>query len=540
MTVLLPSGVTVTRGPGRLLSIALSPDGRTLVIAGTDDNGERLYRRTLDRPEATPLAGTESGTSPFFSPDGAWVGFFADRRLKRVPVEGGPAIDIAPAPKFPAGATWGIDDRIVFAGFQAPLQVVDARGGTPEDLMSFEPGLGDLYPEFLPDGRTVLFTEDEWIHAFDLVSRRRTDRIIQGVSARYSPNGYLLLTRLQTTTLLAVAFDTTLLQVNGPVLPIAEGVDIERTIGIAHLAVSREGAVAFLPSARTFELVLVEPDGRERSVAEHLMLENPRFSPDGQRLVVAAVRNPGEQSELWVHDLKSGAPPNLLTFGGGRAPVWSRDGASVTYSHLTQGKTQGIYSKSADGRGEARQIVAVPSFHWLVGWTPNQTLAYGVMEPAPGDRAPASSIVALAGSESRRVVGPGRTWGGRLSRDGRWLVYYAADSGYFEIYVTPFPGAGSRSLIAEGTDPAWSPDGSEIYYRSGSRLMAARVETASGVRVLSRRLVIEPFIPPLYDDYDIHPDGRTLALVRPAGELRGREIAMLINWPAELARLKAQ
>jgi serine/threonine-protein kinase len=540
MTVVLPPGVTVTRGPGRLLSLALSPDGRTLVIAATDGKGERLYRRTLDRPEATPLAGAEGGTSPFFSPDGAWVGFFADRRLKRVPVEGGTAINIAPAPGYPAGASWGIDDRIVIGGFQTTLQVVDARGGTPEDVMPLGPGLGPLYPEFLPNGRTVLFTEEGWIHAFDLVSRRRTDRIIEGVGARYSPDGYLLLTRSGTTTLLAAPFDAALLKVNGPVLPIADSVDIERTIGVAYLAASRGGAVAFLPSARTFELLLVEPDGRERLVAEHLMLENPRFSPDGRRLVVAAVRNPGEQSELWVHDLKSGAPAYRLTFGGGRAPVWSRDGASVTYSYLTRDKRSGIYNKSADGRGEARQVVTVPTFHWLVGWTANQTLAYGVLEPIPGERSPASSIVAVAGIESRRVVGPGRTWGGRLSPDGRWLVYYASDSGYFEIYATPFADPGSRSLIAEGTDPAWSPDGSEIYYRSGSRLMAARVETSSGVRVLSRRLVIEPFIPPLYDDYDIHPDGRTLALVRPAGGLRGREIAMLLNWPAEFARLKAQ
>src|SRR5918993_1108745 len=437
MTVLLPAGVTVTRGPGRLLSLALSPDGRTLVIARSDGKGERLYRRTLDRPEATPLAGAEGGTSPFFSPDGAWVGFFADRRLKRVPAGGGTAIDLAAAPGFPAGASWGSDDRIVIGGFQATLQVVDARGGTPEDLMSLGPGLGHLYPEFLPDGRTVLFSEEGWTHAFDLVSRRRTDRIIKGEGVRYSPNGYLLLTRPRTT-LLAAPFDATRLEVNGPLLPISEGVDIERTVGVGYLAVSRRGTVAFLPSAPTFALVLVEPDGRERLIAEHLMLENPRFSPDGRRLVVAAVRNPGEQSDLWVHDLAGGTPAYRLTLGGGRAPVWSRDGSAVTYSHLTGDERSGIYSRSADGRGEARQIVAVPTFHWLVGWTPRQTLAYGVMEPTPKDRGPASSIVAVTGTQSRRIVGPGRTWGGRLSPDGRWLVYYAADSGYFEVYVTPF------------------------------------------------------------------------------------------------------
>lgn len=132
---------------------------------------------------------------------------------------------------------------------------------------------------------------------------------------------------------------------------------------------------------------------------------------------------------------------------------------------------------------------------------------------------------------SRHVVGPGDTWGGRLSPDGRWLAYYLLESGYFEIFVTPFPDAGQRWLIAEGTDPSWSPDGREIYYRSSSRLMAARVDTSAGVRVLSERVVVEPFSPPLYDDYDIHPTDRgTIVLVRPAGGAAGREVAWILDW----------
>jgi hypothetical protein len=229
-------------------------------------------------------------------------------------------------------------------------------------------------------------------------------------------------------------------------------------------------------------------------------------------------------------------PASRLTFEGGRAPVWSRDGASVTYSHPIRDERSGIYSKSADGRGDPRQIVAVPTFHWLVGWTPAHTLVYGMMEATHPDRTPASSILAFESGDSRRLIGPGRIWGGRLSPDGRWLAYYAQDSGYFEVYATPFPNTGSKSLIDGGTDPSWSPDGSEIYYRLGSRLMAARVDTSSGVRVLSKRLVLEPFLPPMYDDYDIHPDGRTLAVIRPAGGLRGREISVLLNWSAGLGR----
>jgi hypothetical protein len=100
--------------------------------------------------------------------------------------------------------------------------------------------------------------------------------------------------------------------------------------------------------------------------------------------------------------------------------------------------------------------------------------------------------------------------------------------------VTPFPKAGPRWLIAEGTDPAWSPKGQEVYYRSGPRLMAARLDVGSGVRVASTRVAVEPFLPPLYDDYDVHPDGRTLVLVRPANATHGREVTVALDWAAEL------
>ena len=141
-----------------------------------------------------------------------------------------------------------------------------------------------------------------------------------------------------------------------------------------------------------------------------------------------------------------------------------------------------------------------------------------------------SSIMAYSNTQSRTVVGPGSTWGGRLSRDGKWLAYYVLDSGTFEVYVAPFPEGGARWLIAEGTDPSWGPDGNEIYYRSGPRLTAARVDKTAGVKVVATRVVIDPFLPPLYDDYDIHPDGRTLVTVRPANQTQGREVTMVLSW----------
>jgi serine/threonine-protein kinase len=504
------------------------------VVAGTDANGQRLYQRTIGRLEAAPLEGTEGALSPFFSPDGAWIGFFAERRLKRVPAGGGAAVDIAPVTGYPAGASWGTDNRIVFAsGYLSPLWVVDAGGGSPQPLTKPSAGQGHLFPEILPDGRTVLFSEGRWSHAVDMATGRRTDRIAEGVQPRYGA-GHLMVRR--ETTLLAAPFDLGRLALTGTVVPVVEGVAWERSSSGAHVAVSLGGTLAYVPATAAYALVLVGPDRSERLLAKAPLIQNPQFSPDGRRLVVATTRREGDQPDLWIHDLESAAPPSRFTFDGGRAPVWTQDGGSITYSRPVPSDGSGIYTRSADGRGDPRSIVRLPNFHWLIGWTPGGTLAYGTMEGVAADGRSRSSIVAIEAGQSRHVVPPGEIWGGRLSPDGRWLAYYQRDSGEFEIYVAPFPDTGSRWLVAEGTDPSWSADGSEIYYRSGTRLMAARIATDAGVRALSQRLVIEPFTPPLYDDYDIHPDGKTLALVRPEGDARGREVTLVLNWQTELRR----
>ena len=195
----------------------------------------------------------------------------------------------------------------------------------------------------------------------------------------------------------------------------------------------------------------------------------------------------------------------------------------------------GIFKMPVDGRGAPEQLVAIDEFHWLVGWTPDgRTLAYGQMERPADDGISRSSIVALGGGDPLYVVGPGPIWGGRLSCDGRWLAYFTPERGRYEVRVMPFPDGGAQYLIVDGgTAPAWSPDGSEIYYRSGSQLWAIAVEAGSKVQVGDRRLVIDRFKPPAQDDYHIHADGRTLVYVRPA-TAAGSEVRMILNGLAAL------
>ena len=518
LSTMLPDGVSVTRGPGYTSSVALSPDGRVVVIAGSNAEGQRLYRRSLDRLEPSPIDGTDGGSCPFFSWDGKWIGFFAHGRLKRVPTTGGAPVDIAAAPGYPSGASWGPDDRIVFAyNADSRLLVVSAEGGRAEALTGVMQG---RQPEVLPDGRTVLFEASGGIHAYDRRSGA-VRKLLAGTAPHYS-NGHVIFSR--GTTLLAAPFDMENGLV-GAAVAVTERVAVELpgSGGGRHYAISRNGALVYVPAPDAYELVLVGAGAPERVVGQpQRSLENPRFSPDGRSVVVASRRSDDEATDLWVHDLQTGTAARL-TSEGGRAPVWI-DNGTISYSHL--GERQGIYTTRVDGGGGSAQLLSLKAFHWLVGWTPDRaTLLYGLMV----EGSPTSSIIAHSSTQSRTVVGPGSTWGGRMSRDGKWLAYYALNSGAFEVYATPYPEGRTRWLVAEGTDPSWGPDGNEIYYRSGPRLMAARLDKAAG-KVLARRIVIDPFLPPLYDDYDVHRDGRTLVIVRPANLTQGREVRMVLSW----------
>jgi Tol biopolymer transport system component len=530
MAIALPRGVNITADPGLdwASAIALSPDGRTLVIAGTNQRGEqRLYARTLGRLEVTEIAGTAGGSAPFFSPDGAWLAFFADGRLKRVPREGGAAVDITSAPNFPAGGSWSTEGRIAFVfGARSTVHVVDARGGAAVPLTRLDDGeIGHYRPEFSPDGRILLFDTGVAVHALDLTTGRRV-ALTEGVDARYLSDSQLILGRGPD--LLVAPFDARRLEITGPAVPLDLNANPgNASEGVSHYAAAA-GTLAFVPGVAAYELVLRSPDGVEKLLAERrAMFENPQFSPDGRRLAVATRRRPGETTEIWIHDLETGTA-SRLTFDGGRSPVWTPDSAAVTYSQLRA--PNAIFRMAADGRGVPEQLVAIDEFHWLVGWTPDgRTLAYGQMERPADDGISRSSIVALGGGDPLYVVGPGPIWGGRLSPDGRWLAYFTPERGRYEIRVMPFPNGGAQYLIVDGgTAPAWAPDGSEIYYRSGSQLWAVAVEAGAKVQVGDRRLVLDRFKPPAQDDYHVHPDGRTLVYVRPA-DAAGSDVRIIVN-----------
>ena len=245
---ILPDGDTIGIRGG----IALSPDGRTLVYAGTRDGVRQLFVRTRDQMPVRPLPGTEEALHPFFSPDGAWVGFFTNDTLKKVALAGGPPVTLCPVGAR-RGATWGPDDTIVFADTDhTGLMQVSAAGGEPRPLTEPEEGAFHAWPAFVPGGEAVLYTTiraldfDAFEVAVVSLDTGAEQTLVRGTDGAVAVSGHLVFAR--EASLWAVPFDTDRLTVSGEPAPMVEGVQVNAG-GWAHYALADDGTLVYLPGA---------------------------------------------------------------------------------------------------------------------------------------------------------------------------------------------------------------------------------------------------------------------------------------------------
>jgi serine/threonine-protein kinase len=556
LALTLPSGATINAGFATKL--AISPDGRWLVFSANEGETRRLFKRWLGRFDATPIPGTENGRQPFFSPDGRWVGFIADGKLKKVPLDGGSPQILADAPN-QFGAAWGPDGTIVFSpADQQGLWRVPAAGGAVEQVAPLQAEQGDWdlwWPEFLPDGKAVLFTAYKGmtadtgnICALDLGSGVRKTLIENASHARYVPTGHLIFGHEGAIHI--APFDVGRREVTGPPVPVPESIFYESEVGVLNLAVSDGGILVYLPGGGTPRLQLVSVDlaGTERPLIDARRgFMYPRFSPDGEQLAVT-ISEPGD-TNVWVINLATGAQTKLTQEGTNNFPFWTPDGERVTYSSILGGN-EAIEWKRADGHGESEPLVSPEVLGGVVGpgsWsTDGETLVYSRFLPSmtgiediwmaarDGDREP-SPLVATDAVE----------FGPALSPDGRWLAYVSDESGRYEIYVQPFPDGGERHQISSdgGLMPVWSPDGGFIYYRGGgNKIMAASITTNPRFRAGAAQVFLEwNYEEGSYlwsPNFDIAPDGKSLVFVKADEEWgRATEIRVVFNWFEELKRL---
>jgi tRNA A-37 threonylcarbamoyl transferase component Bud32/dipeptidyl aminopeptidase/acylaminoacyl peptidase len=538
----LQAALVAPDGMGFGDTFALSPDGRRIVFDAYDrKTGARaLWLRALDRGEATRLAATEGGEMPFWSPDGAHIGFFAEGKLKRLDPQGGPAQVIGDAPT-PRGGAWGPDGRIVFTGaFRSGLSIVPAGGGTPTPLTSLDASRKEKshrFPTFLPGGKSILFlaqtaeggspNDQSTIEALELSSGKRTRLITANSSVLFSPGGQILFWR--DGTLLAVRFDPSSLKLAGDPLTIAAPVAFTQNEQVLA-SVSNEGTLVYREGSRgtSSSLAWFDRDGiGTQVIRDRELFQDMALSHDGKRLAFS-VNSPGQGStDLWIQDLVRGSASRLTFEEGGEYPVWSRDDRFLYYSSDLRNDGT-IFRRTSDGTGSAGEVGATEQGFWpLAASSDGRWLVTGAMS-AETDL----DLLRfdLATKELTPLVAtPFADDYPALSPDDHLLAYSSEQSGRWEVYVQALGGGSGKWQISTegGLRPHWRADGRELFFLTRpDRLMSVEVEAGPVPRFSAPR---ELFRHPM-EAFDVAPDGQRVVGLRPADGDAGKPLTVVTNW----------
>ena len=517
-----------------LLGLAMAPAGRAIVYVAGSGNTSQLRVRALDTGATRALQGTFGAVSPFFSPDGDWVGFFADGKLKKIPIGGGTAIAICDAADG-LGGSWSASGTIVFAAATGgALQQVSADGGTPSRVTELDLSRGEFshrWPELLPDGDTVLFTVGtvgDWgeaeIVAQSLASGARTAVLKGGTNPRYLSSGHLAYAH--DGAIWAVPFAPRNLRLNGTPARALDDVIISAD-GAAQFAVSRDGASVYHPRVSWSGRRLVVVDGASRTplAAPPHAYVTPRVSPDGRRVLLGVADN---AEHIWSYDLSAGTLTQLTYEAANRAPIWSPDGERVIFSSNRHGALN-LFAAPASANGPAERLTTSEALQVPGSWSPDATtLAFMEQHPSTGrdiwllkrngDR------TAFANTEADQSAP-------RFSPDGRWIAYVSNESGQAEVYVRSTFGPTMNRVSTEGgTEPVWRRDGSALYYRSYGKLLAAPIR--GGVAQASRVVHDDDAEPGTFDaaGYDTMGDDRFLMITRDAPGASASQLRIILNW----------
>jgi len=520
--------------------IAVSPDGARIVYVGRDSAGSFwLYSRVLDRPEPVQIAGTAGAAQPFFSPDGASLGFLQDGRLKKVSLAGGAVVTICDCSG--AAGSWGPGDVIVFSSGNR-LMRVSAAGGRPDTIASPDTARSDAYrwPDLLPDGRAVLFTlvrqGTPYLAVLSLADNTVHELDQPGMYPRYVAGGFLAFVQ-QDGTMFGVPFDARRLRLAGAPVPIADGV----RFGPAYpgkLGVSRTGTIAYIGGQASLrELVIAERDGRVTAVPmPSRFYADPTFSPDGQRIAMSVLDFAARTTvDLWTWDFRTRNLTRLTFDSTSGAAEWAPDGRRLVYlSRHGARQRPAIYRIATDGSGVPESLLVRPNGIGEVEVSGDGRFLV-FRETAPQTR----EDVWLAPLDSLQAARPlMRTpfaeRGIALSPDGRWLAYTSNEAGGDDVYVRRLEeGSGHwRVSQAGGNEPRWGAGGREVLFRNADSVIA--VPFVGGVEPrfgAARTVLVGRFnTNRTAVGWDVSPDGRRFVFTRTMGEIGAPSMNVVLNW----------
>ncbi len=548
-------------GPWTNAQIALSADGSKLVysVARPELGAQYLYLKNLDQLQERELfAGV--AYSPFFSPDGEWVGFAQGAAsLFKVSISGGAPQSLAEDNRPGTGGFWSVDGTIFHTSF-SDLQLgrSSENGGAPSPLGINEENSGSVqsWPYLLPGDDALLYTVASPVDVRDgridllVQSTGEVRTIIQnGYNARYVPTGHIVFVRAAA--LWAVPFDAERLQTTGPERPVIQGIQASTTRGITPYAFSDDGLLVYLPGGETnaftqeTTLVWVDRDGNEETLPEVRNFGRWAVSPDGRQLAVSIVAEGGNE-DIWVYDLTR-QTLSRLTFDDAtdRNPAWTPDGERIVFASSRDGG--GLWWQAADGTGAAERLLVddenllapyafTPDGAQLLYWSNSD-----IYTLTPGAEVPSQPLIQSEFNTHRPDISP----------DGRWLAYQSNETGRAEIYVRPFPNIDEgkwQISSAGGQSPKWSPNGLELFFSRPSEsvdngVWVAQRDSADAVQFSApvRAFTGSDAVVSRERTFDISADGsRFLLRSTPEVEAQETEVTLLVaveNWFAELKRL---
>jgi Tol biopolymer transport system component/tRNA A-37 threonylcarbamoyl transferase component Bud32 len=536
------------------MNVAVSNDGSQIAWLGGDPT-PRIFTRTLDDATPRPVAGSDNAMNPQFSPDGTAIAFIVAGQLKRVPLSGGPAATIADEV---VNFHWGDADVVVYSRIPGPnagLWSVSASGGSPTRLTTPDTTLREgrhVWPHVLPGAKAALFairpagggSEMDSLAVIDFTGKRVTRLGIHGSNPRYAPTGHLLFSQSDGT-VRAISFDASSFEVTAPQVPVMGAVAVLAASNVGQggamtFAFAANGTMVYQPGSPLGQLVRVTRGGVTTVVQPDTQrYSDPRFSPDGKRILMA-VRAPSGKQDIWINTI-GGTSSAFTTSGMNAQASWTPDGNRIAWRDNTGGANRPVmFWSAADGSTTPETLIANGGgIAWLPSSKGGFTITTNAVTSANLDR---FSVETLPAPLTQFVNTPATETAAKVSPDGAWLAYTSNQSGRAEVYVCSTSDASNiRQISTHGGDEAvWAPSGRELFYRDGRHLISAQVETKSGF-VLSRRDTVMTDIYQVGNNfaaYDVMPDGQSFVMIRPIDA--GAPPMIVLGWFTELKERMAQ
>ena len=524
--VALPPGNILPRDEASTLDV--SEDGRTIVFVAESSVGRRLFRRTLGKVDAVPIEGTARAFHPFLSPDGRWVGFFSDGKIRKVPIEGGASVTLASVTAV-RGATWRADGWIVFTtGYAGGLYRVRDGGGTPEPITTLDASRGERthrWPASVAGTDWVLFTaantksvSDYEGARIDAVNVRTKERrtILEGARyARFAPPDHLLV--LRRAALVAYRLDPARLTVGSETVTVLDDVGGEASSGAGFFAAGGRGVLSYVPGAALQEeklLVSVDMQGRETPLPlEPRSYFQPRFSPDGARLAFSIGSGQAENDDVWTYDLREKRMSRFTFQPGSAIPAWSPDGKWIAFSR-GRGAT-GLYRKRVDGTSEEERLSGEDGPNFAEGYTPDGKLLTGTKS----ERALSVLGVPIGGKPFKLIESSADVWGALVSPSGRYVAYVSTETGSDEVFIETYPaGRGKWQVsLGGGRFPLWSRDSRRLVFVKDEEIMAVDVDDRGAFHASEPRTLFRgPYELRTAPDPELRPRPRRAVRLRPA------------------------